>query len=602
MNAHTGIFPRMTAPMTDPGPAHGPLAADSGLVVGHRFAAAGSKLGQSMRCLLLGASLALAAAAPAHAAAENTGKTQQPLGIDKTVTLWTSMGNTIPVCWITPGFDREKRIVRQAVLDTWAYYAELNFTGWGNCPMQGNTQLVRVQIVNQGVANSGAGGAAMLGTAALSKAGDAANVTFSFNPDGSAKTQRVEYVGVHEFGHVLGFGHEQDLPGNVEGPEHCDTNGVDPNAVPVTAFDRNSVMNYCNADGNRQGRLTDVDILGVRSIYGTRTHFAASAVILLGDGQVWRSTGRPCNDKACPGWQLINNDARSQHIAASDSRLFARQRSGQIWVWDGHTPCTSKACPGWTLIDANTRSSQIVAAGNTLFQLQVDGKIWRWDGRTACTAAACPGWTLVDIDARITSIAASDSKLFARQATGQLWAWDGRTPCSGTACPGWALIDSTTRSIQMAAAGSTLYQLQVDGKVWQWDGRTPCSGTACPGWTLVNNDARIKTIAATATKLFARQGTGELWLWDGRTPCSSTACPGWTLIDSNKRSQQVAAGGDTLFQRHADGAIWRWDGKTACTALACPGWSLINREAQTIDMQAFVPVSEPSRLSSGALF
>ena len=91
-------------------------------------------------------------------------------------------------------------------------------------------------------------------------------------------------------------------------------------------------------------------------------------------------------------------------------------------------------------------------------------------------------------------------------------------------------------------------------------------------------------------------------MWDGRTPCTASACAGWTLIDANKRSRQIAAGGDTLFQLHVDGNLWRWDGRTACTAQGCPGWSLIDREARTVDMQAFVPVSAPSRLSSGTLF
>jgi hypothetical protein len=45
---------------------------------------------------------------------------------------------------------------------------------------------------------------------------------------------------------------------------------TDPNAVPIMPYDRDSVMNYCNRDGNLTGLLTDVDIAGVQAIYGVR--------------------------------------------------------------------------------------------------------------------------------------------------------------------------------------------------------------------------------------------------------------------------------------------------------------------------------------------
>jgi hypothetical protein len=336
----------------------------------------------------LGGATSAASVAQAQDEPEHLGSSQQPLGVDKSVRLWTENDNSIPVCWVTPGFDREKLIVRSAVLDTWAYYAQLDFPGWGDCPSQGDQQLVRIGIAAQGDDNLGAGGSAPLGMNALTTSQDPPVVNMSFKADGTANEQRVEYVGVHEFGHVLGFIHEQDLPANVEGPAQCATNGVDPNGVPITAYDPNSVMNYCNADGNRQGRLTDIDILGVRSTYGTRTHFAPSAVILLGNGQVWRFKGRRCDAHDCPGWELINYDSTIQSIATSDSRLFIRQRGGQLWVWDGHTPCSATACPGWSLIDSNTRSVQIAAAGDRVFQLHVDGKLWQWDGQSVCSATA----------------------------------------------------------------------------------------------------------------------------------------------------------------------------------------------------------------------
>jgi hypothetical protein len=103
-------------------------------------------------------------------------------------------------------------------------------------------------------------------------AGATSAIDLSFTPDGSADARRVEYIGVHEFGHVLGFLHEQDLPAN-DGPAKCTlTAGVDARSTPVSAAsDRDSIMNYRNQDGNSLGRITDLDIAGVQSVYGVRS-------------------------------------------------------------------------------------------------------------------------------------------------------------------------------------------------------------------------------------------------------------------------------------------------------------------------------------------
>ena len=53
-------------------------------------------------------------------------------------------------------------------------------------------------------------------------------------------------------------------------------------------------------------------------------------------------------------------------------------------------PCTATACPGWMLIDQNPRTQSMAATGNTLFQRHVDGKLWKWDGHTACTPPPAP--------------------------------------------------------------------------------------------------------------------------------------------------------------------------------------------------------------------
>ena len=212
---------------------------------------------------------------------ERVGTTSQPLTIKK-VQNWTANGNVVPVCWETPGYDREKTIVKEAVSGTWEWFANIRFTGWGACPTGGiggsrSAKHVRIRITAQDASNAGAGGSARYGMDALSSADDnSPGVNLSFNPDGTADRGRVEYTGVHEFGHVLGFVHEQDTPGNVEGPAYCKSPGNEANATSLTAYDRDSIMNYCNRDGNVKGNLTDIDVIGVQAVYGVRIPNVAS--------------------------------------------------------------------------------------------------------------------------------------------------------------------------------------------------------------------------------------------------------------------------------------------------------------------------------------
>jgi hypothetical protein len=227
---------------------------------------------------------------------EHLGTSTQPLTI-KNVKNWTENGNVVPVCWETPGYDREKTIVIAALGRTWEQAANIKFTGWYACPTgngiggSGSDEYVRVRILpyytsEAEIRDAGATGSTRgYGMEALSSADENSKlaadarpgVTLVFNPDGTADVARVEYVGVHEFGHVLGFVHEQDTPGNVEGPAHCKSSGLESNSTSLTAYDRDSIMNYCNKDGNSQGNLTVTDVAGVQAVYG-RHHLALGRV------------------------------------------------------------------------------------------------------------------------------------------------------------------------------------------------------------------------------------------------------------------------------------------------------------------------------------
>ena len=229
------------------------------------------------------------------AAQEKTGTTQQGF-IVKKVKLWTENNNVVPVCWETPGYIAEKAIVRNAVGNTWERYANLSIFGWGACPTGGiggsaSEKHVRIRIKPQGKENAGAGGAARgYGMDTLSSADEnKPGVTMTFNPDGTADRGRIEYIAVHEFGHVLGFVHEQDSPGNVNahGIAYCESSGIESNATALTSYDPDSIMNYCNKDGNMKGNLTAKDIKGLQSIYGVRSLTTAwdegiTGVLLVG--------------------------------------------------------------------------------------------------------------------------------------------------------------------------------------------------------------------------------------------------------------------------------------------------------------------------------
>lgn len=76
----------------------------------------------------------------------------------------------------------------------------------------------------------------------------------------------IQWVAVHEFGHVLAFAHEQNRD---DTPASCNINpqGTCGNVI-FTQWDENSIMNYCNPNYNGFGRLSAIDVLTVQTYYG----------------------------------------------------------------------------------------------------------------------------------------------------------------------------------------------------------------------------------------------------------------------------------------------------------------------------------------------
>lgn len=171
---------------------------------------------------------------------------------------------TIPVTWENPTPDnaQEREWVREAVARTWQAESGLTFTGWG--PSQPNSEGIRILIADDGPHVKALG-------RRLNGMENGMVLNFTFNNwcsacGGAKRRSSIESIAVHEFGHAIGFAHEQNRS---DAPLWCqlERQGGDGDWF-LTVYDPNSIMNYCNPLYNNNGNLSALDIEGVRALYG----------------------------------------------------------------------------------------------------------------------------------------------------------------------------------------------------------------------------------------------------------------------------------------------------------------------------------------------
>lgn len=174
--------------------------------------------------------------------------------------LWPDVG--INVCWENPTTSNttERAWVQSAVANTWASVSRVGFYGWEQC--RSSFRGVRIRISDEGPHVKYLG-------MRLDGVSNGMVLNFTFmNWGQSCQSQRefcIRAIAVHEFGHALGFAHEQNRP---DTPSHCTEPAQGSNGdMMIGAWDLESVMNYCNPNWNGNGQLSATDIEGVNAAY-----------------------------------------------------------------------------------------------------------------------------------------------------------------------------------------------------------------------------------------------------------------------------------------------------------------------------------------------
>jgi hypothetical protein len=193
-------------------------------------------------------------------------ETLKPYGAVDGDAVWTR--SIISVCWLNHAeYAQEKTWVRDAIRSTWEEASGVQLTGWRDCSTLSPSDIP--------ITIDDSGPRSLVGQHVLGHS-PAMWLNFLFKTWGKdCQTRRescIRTIAVHEFGHALGFQHEQLQADAPQGCiDHLKQSGqweiIDKPVKALTAYDKDSVMNYCNAIWANNGVLSQNDIKAIKILF-----------------------------------------------------------------------------------------------------------------------------------------------------------------------------------------------------------------------------------------------------------------------------------------------------------------------------------------------